>query len=102
MPYGDAQVIRAAQAFKAQEALQQMAHNRCDYGKKANKLISLLEKQANGRVICRSVFFQTRPNSSIFSMSEMTATTTIFRQRRNPDGMLFRTKPYRSIIDCNE
>lgn len=48
MPYGDAQVlVRAAQVFKAQEALQQMAIIIAAIGgKKANKLISLLEKQA--------------------------------------------------------
>jgi hypothetical protein len=48
MPYGDAQLlVRAAQVFKAQEALQQMAIITAAIGgKKANKLISLLEKQA--------------------------------------------------------
>lgn len=48
MPYGDSELlIKAARVFKAQEALQQMAIITAALGgKKANKLISLLEKQA--------------------------------------------------------
>ena len=48
MPYGDSELLgKAARVFKAQEALQQMAVITAALsGKKANKLISLLEKQA--------------------------------------------------------
>ncbi len=65
--------VRAAQVFKAQEALQQMAHNRRDYGKKANKLISLLA--AGGKMVGLfgrfKVFFQTTQTRQYFQ-SEMT------------------------------